>query len=58
MLLELDLGYLLNLLRGIQVGRTWKSLIFSDQSRELARFESGGLAMGEPQPGKGFSRLG
>ena len=57
MLLELDLGYLLNLLRDIQVGRTGKIVIFSDQGRELARFESGGLAMGEPLPGKVFQRL-
>lgn len=57
MLLEMDLGYFLNLLRNIDIGRTGRIIIFNDQGRELARFESGGLAVGDPLPEKIFQRL-
>ena len=45
MLLELDLGYLLNLLQDIRIGRTGKITIKNTQSDVLASFESGGLVM-------------
>ncbi len=45
MLLELDIGYLLNLLKDIDIGRTGKILITNDQNLVLASFESGGMAV-------------
>lgn len=50
MLLELDLGYFLNLLQNINIGRTGKIMICSESGAELARFESGGLAAGDVLP--------
>lgn len=43
MLLELDIGYLLNLLRDIDIGKTGKIAIYDDKNFHIASFESGGL---------------
>ncbi len=53
----MDLGYFLNLLRNIEMGRSGRIVIFNDQGRELARFESGGLAVGDPLPETMILRL-
>ncbi len=57
MLLEMDLGYFLNLLRNIEIGQSGRIIIFNDQGRELARFECGGLAVGDSLPEKLILRL-
>ncbi len=44
MLIELDIGYFLNLLQNINIGKTGKISITNDQGQVLAIFESGGLA--------------
>lgn len=46
MLLELDLGYILNLFQNINIGKTGKIMIFTDLGEGVARFESGGLVIG------------
>jgi len=50
MLLELDMGYLLNLLQNINIGRTGQISINSDNGEELACFERGGLAVSNAMP--------
>ncbi len=50
LLLELDMGYLLNLLQDINLGRTGRITVSTDQGRHLARFESGGLVVDSSQP--------
>ena len=47
MLLEMDFGYFLNLLQDIHIGRTGTITVQYDPGKELARFESGGLVVGE-----------
>lgn len=46
MLLEMDFGYFLNLLQDIDIGRTGTITVQYDQGEEVARFESGGLVVG------------
>ncbi|WP_169742965.1 bifunctional diguanylate cyclase/phosphodiesterase [Desulfobacter vibrioformis] len=46
MLLEMDFGYFLNLLQNIDIGRTGTITVQHDQGEEVARFESGGLVVG------------
>ena len=50
MLLELDIGYFLNLVQEINIGRTGRITLFSHRGAELVRFESGGLAIGGSWP--------
>ncbi len=47
MLLEMDFGYFLNLLQDINIGKTGTITVQYDPGKELARFESGGLVVGE-----------
>ncbi len=47
MLLEMDFGYFLNLLQDINIGRTGTITVQYGPEKELARFESGGLVVGE-----------
>ncbi len=44
MLLEMNLGYLLNFLQGLDIGHSGKIAIFSEQGDILARYENYGLA--------------
>ncbi len=46
MLLEMDFGYFLNLLQNVDIGRTGTITVQYDQGEEVARFESGGLVVG------------
>ena len=46
MLLELDFGYFLNLLQDIDIGRTGMITVQYGPGEEVARFESGGLVVG------------
>jgi diguanylate cyclase (GGDEF)-like protein len=46
MLLELDLGYVLNLFRNIEFGQTATITIQTVEGKELARAEQGGLVVG------------
>ncbi len=43
MLLEMNLGYLLNFLQGLDIGRSGRISIYSDQGEILARYENYGL---------------
>ncbi|CCK81362.1 bifunctional diguanylate cyclase/phosphodiesterase [Desulfobacula toluolica] len=43
MLLELDIGYILNLFRDIDIGKKGNITIFNKQCKKLIRFENGGL---------------
>jgi diguanylate cyclase (GGDEF)-like protein len=49
-LLELDMGYLLNLLQDINIGRTGRISINSDNGEELACFERNGLVISHGMP--------
>jgi diguanylate cyclase (GGDEF)-like protein len=46
MRLELDFGYILNLLQDIDIGKTGTITIQFKEGKELARFEIGGLVLG------------
>jgi len=48
MLLEMDFGYILNLLQDIDIGRTGTIAVQYEPGEEVARFESGGLVVGNP----------
>ncbi len=51
MLLELNLGYFLNLLQSIDIGPAGHIGLCTDRGEELARFENGGLVMGSNSAG-------
>lgn len=50
MLLELDIGYLLNLLQDINLGKTGRVTINNDKNITLASFENGGLTVNSSSP--------
>ena len=52
MLLEMNLGYLLNFLQGLDIGRSGKVAIFSEQGEILARYENFGLVKTDPYAAK------
>lgn len=47
MLLELDLGHLVNLFQQLNLGQTGKLFLLTQEGRELVGFESGGLVQGK-----------
>lgn len=57
MLLEMDMGYLLTLFQNIDLGKTGKIMIFSDQGHALAAFENGGLSSNTHLPKQALEDL-